>query len=74
MRSMANRSLFIIDSMFIAQGADPSVWLTEWIVRDVLYRIAVGALVGGFVGWVLGRSLFSTSDQQATQEHHSYCV
>ncbi|PWG65848.1 cation:proton antiporter [Spiribacter halobius] len=42
------------------QGIDPSLWLTEWVVRDVLYRIAVGAVVGGFVGWLLGRSLFST--------------
>lgn len=43
-----------------AQGADPSAWLVEWVVRDLIYRIAVGAVVGAGVGWLLGQSLFST--------------
>jgi sodium/hydrogen antiporter len=38
-----------------AQGTDPLVWLADWLVQDVLYRIAVGALIG----WLLGQSLFS---------------
>jgi NhaP-type Na+/H+ or K+/H+ antiporter len=41
-----------------AEGTDPSDWIGGWILRDVLYRIAVGALLGGAVGWVLGRVLF----------------
>jgi NhaP-type Na+/H+ or K+/H+ antiporter len=31
----------------------------DWFLRDVLYRIAVGALSGAFVGWLLGKFLFS---------------
>lgn len=43
-----------------ATGADPATWLTEWLLRDVLYRISVGATMGAAVGWLLGRTLFST--------------
>lgn len=42
-----------------AQGTDPSVWLLEWVARDLIYRIVVGAAVGAAIGWLLGRSLFS---------------
>jgi NhaP-type Na+/H+ or K+/H+ antiporter len=50
-----------------AQGTDPSVWLVEWIARDVIYRIVVGALVGALVGWLLGKSLFSTWGSRAIE-------
>jgi NhaP-type Na+/H+ or K+/H+ antiporter len=50
-----------------AQGADPSVWLVEWIARDLLYRIAVGAVVGALVGWSLGRALFSSWGSRAIE-------
>ncbi len=42
-----------------AHGANPTVWLADWLLLDVLYRIAVGAAVGALIGWLLGRSLFS---------------
>jgi len=42
-----------------AQSTDPSNWFLDWIMRDVLYRIAVGAAVGALVGWLLGLTLFS---------------
>ncbi len=42
-----------------ATTVDPSAWLIDWFLRDVLYRIAVGGLVGAFVGWMLGQALFS---------------
>ena len=42
-----------------SQGADPSNWLLDWVMRDVLYRIAVGAALGALVGWLLGQALFS---------------
>ncbi|MBB6425176.1 sodium:proton antiporter [Sphingopyxis sp. JAI128] len=32
--------------------------LGEWLLLDVLYRIAVGCAAGAAVGWVLGRVLF----------------
>jgi sodium/hydrogen antiporter len=48
-----------------AHGSDPSVWLADWVLRDLLYRITVGAVLGGLVGWLLGQSLFSTRGRQA---------
>lgn len=40
-----------------ATGSD--YWITDWLVWDVGYRIAVGALLGAGIGWLLGRLLFS---------------
>ena len=37
--------------------ADPS-WLGAWLLRDGLYRIAAGALVGAAVGWLLARLVY----------------
>lgn len=34
-------------------------WLVEWVLVDVLWRIAVGVLGGALVGWLLGRLFFS---------------
>jgi sodium/hydrogen antiporter len=42
-----------------AQGFVLGDILTEWLPRDVLYRIAVGALSGAAVGWLLGMILFA---------------
>ncbi len=44
--------------LIAALGPDSSGWFADWLVRDVLYRIAVGVLLGAGVGWVLGKSLF----------------
>jgi sodium/hydrogen antiporter len=41
--------------------------LWEWGLRDVAYRIAVGALVGALVGWLLGRVLFSSWGSSAIE-------
>jgi NhaP-type Na+/H+ or K+/H+ antiporter len=54
--------------LIAARGADPSAWLTEWFLRDVLYRIAVGASLGAAVGWLLGMTLFSTWGSGAIQK------
>ncbi len=51
-----------------AQSADPSPWLMEWVLRDLLYRIAVGAAVGALVGWLLGRGLFSAWGSSAIEK------
>ena len=40
-------------------GTDPELWLAEWLLVDVLWRISVGTAVGALVGWLLGRMLFS---------------
>lgn len=42
-----------------AQGFVLHDVLTDWILRDVLYRIAVGALSGAAVGWLLGKMMFA---------------
>ena len=41
-----------------AEGASPSIWLTEWLWWDVLYRIATGTFLRAGIGWLLGRILF----------------
>jgi NhaP-type Na+/H+ or K+/H+ antiporter len=54
--------------LIAARGTDPSGWLTEWVLRDVLYRIAVGAGLGAAVGWLLGLTLFSTWGSSAIRK------
>ncbi len=44
--------------LLAAQGAEGSGWFSEWLLQDLLYRIAVGAVLGAGVGWLLGKSLF----------------
>lgn len=41
-------------------GVAPAAWLGEWILVDVLWRLVIGLLVGGVVGWMLGRLFFSS--------------
>ena len=51
---------FVYLALHVAsQGADPSLWIAEWLAWDVLYRIAVGTLSGVLIGWGLGRILFA---------------
>ncbi len=60
---------FVYLGLLIAtHGADPSGWLVEWILRDVFYRILVGALMGAAVGWLLGRTLFSELGSNAIEK------
>jgi NhaP-type Na+/H+ or K+/H+ antiporter len=42
-----------------AEGFAPGSWAVEWLARDVVYRIAVGAASGAAIGWLLGRILFA---------------
>nr|WP_237219712.1 sodium:proton antiporter [Sphingomonas arenae] len=37
----------------------------EWILRDVLYRVVIGVLMGIAVGWVLGKLLFDWPRENA---------
>lgn len=43
----------------------------EWIARDVLYRIAVGAAGGVAIGWLLGRVLFDWPRNNALSKTQS---
>lgn len=50
---------FVYLALHVAsEGADPSLWLTEWLVWDLLYRIAMGTVMGLAIGWLFGRILF----------------
>jgi sodium/hydrogen antiporter len=42
-----------------AEGLTPGGWALEWLARDVIYRIAIGAASGAAIGWLLGRILFA---------------
>lgn len=41
-----------------AQGLTFGVWGFDWLMQDVVWRIAVGAAMGATGGWVLGQVLF----------------
>ena len=43
----------------------------EWVVRDVLYRVAMGAGSGVAVGWLLGRLLFDWPRENALSKTQS---
>lgn len=42
-----------------AEGFTPGQIALEWLPRDVIYRIGVGAASGAAIGWLLGKILFS---------------
>lgn len=51
---------FVHLAMAIATAGALTLGLAgEWLARDVLYKIAVGAAGGAGVGWLLGKILFS---------------
>lgn len=41
-----------------AQGFTPGEWGLEWLARDVVWRIALGTVMGAAGGWALGQILF----------------
>lgn len=41
-----------------AVGIDPSGWLVDWLLVDVLWRLSVGVAVGLAVGWLLSQLFF----------------
>ena len=42
-----------------ARGFAPGEWGLDWLMRDVVYRIAMGAAMGWGLGWLLGQVLFA---------------
>lgn len=42
-----------------AEGFAPGSWGLEWVARDLLYRVVVGATSGAAIGWLLGKIIFS---------------
>ena len=50
---------FVYLGLIVAvEGLSPGTWALEWFARDVLWRIAVGAVMGVAGGWALGQILF----------------
>jgi sodium/hydrogen antiporter len=45
--------------------------LGEWVLRDVLYRIAVGTASGAAIGWLLGKLLFDWPRENALSRTES---
>ena len=41
-----------------AEGLNPGAWALDWVLRDVVYRIVLGAVMGWIGGRVLGYILF----------------
>lgn len=57
---------FVHLGILIATAGALSVGLfTEWALRDVFYRVIVGAAGGAAVGWLLGKSLFDWPEENA---------
>ncbi|MCS3923641.1 cation:proton antiporter [Methanosalsum natronophilum] len=41
-------------------GTHPSLWINDWLMIDILYRISVGAFIGLVSGWFLSKFIFSS--------------
>ena len=52
-------------------GADPSQWFGSWFAVDVLWRIAVGVLLGWLAGKALGRIFFAARHESIRLSAHS---
>lgn len=63
---------FVHLGVLIATAGAISVGLVgEWLLRDVIYRIAVGTLAGAAAGWVLGKVLFDWPSKNALSQTQS---
>ncbi|CCQ47711.1 sodium/hydrogen exchanger family protein [Pseudarthrobacter siccitolerans] len=52
-------------------GSSPSAWFPEWFGVDVLWRLAVGLLLGFLTGKVLARLFFSARADSLRLSNHS---
>jgi NhaP-type Na+/H+ or K+/H+ antiporter len=50
-----------------SRGNDYSQWLGEWFAVEVLYKIAIGSLIGFLSGWLLYKLIFKIT----SETHHS---
>jgi NhaP-type Na+/H+ or K+/H+ antiporter len=63
---------FVHLAMVIASAGALTVDLAgEWLLRDVVYRIAVGALAGWALGWLLAKLLFDWPRDNALSKTES---
>jgi NhaP-type Na+/H+ or K+/H+ antiporter len=52
-------------------GTDPSGWIGRWLAVDVLYKLAIGLLLGLGTGWLLGRLFFRAPKESVRLAKHS---
>ncbi|MDQ0870653.1 NhaP-type Na+/H+ or K+/H+ antiporter [Arthrobacter sp. V1I9] len=52
-------------------GSSPSAWFPEWFGVDVLWRLAIGLLLGFLTGKVLARLFFSARAESLRLSNHS---
>ncbi|MEX2351368.1 MAG: cation:proton antiporter [Balneolaceae bacterium] len=45
-------------------GLPPSVWIVDWLLIDVLYKIIIGGIAGVICGKILGFLLFNLQENQ----------
>lgn len=60
--------------LVVAAGSLSLGLAAEWAARDLIYRVAVGALGGGGIGWILGKILFDIPRENALSETGSGVV
>ncbi|HUP20430.1 MAG TPA: cation:proton antiporter [Gemmatimonadota bacterium] len=53
---------FVYAAIAIAAGGEPTTWLGSWLAVDVLYRVAMGVVIGGVLGWGLAHLLFGIGE------------
>jgi NhaP-type Na+/H+ or K+/H+ antiporter len=64
----------LLGILIAAEGVAPGSWGLEWLGRDLLYRIAVGALSGVAIGWLLGKVTFTIPRKNALADTESGVV
>jgi NhaP-type Na+/H+ or K+/H+ antiporter len=51
----------------VAEGQNYGNWIGHWFLVEVMYKIAVGSIVGFFAGWALYKLIFKIT----SKTHHS---
>lgn len=57
--------------LIVAAGGFSLGIAIEWLARDVAYRVAVGTLMGMFIGWLLAKILFDWPRENALSKTES---
>jgi len=66
---------FVHLAILVASAGTLSAGLAgEWVMRDLIYRIAVGGIAGWALGWLLGRVLFVVPKDNALSQTGSGVV
>lgn len=50
-------------------GLAPSLWLSDWLLNALIYKIVVGGVIGVVAGWSLAKLVFSKWVEKSYQKH-----